>query len=76
MSVLQPLARCRSKTSFDDDRNMSGSGAGDGAQQMPSERVIRLIRSRRRGEMKLSVNVNTNSGSRVERSSMELSKAN
>ena len=75
MSVLQPLARCQSKTSFDDNRNMSGSGAGDGAQQMPSERVIRLIRSCRR-EMKLSVNTNTNSGRRVERSSMELSKAN
>ena len=76
MSVLQPLARCQSKTSFDDNRNMSGSGAGDGAQQMPSERVIRLIRSCRRGEMKLSVNTNTNSGRRVERSSMELSKSN
>ena len=37
MSVLQPLARCRSKTSFDDDQNMSGSGAGDGVQQMPSD---------------------------------------
>ena len=50
MSVLQPLTRCQSKTSFDDNRNMSRSGAGDGAQRMHKrarDKVNPIMSSRR-----------------------------